>query len=123
MPVGLFQAEMIIGTDGFEALQPIGRGNAHVQESLDHIVAVDLRGMRQHPSPDFVGHLGRFLAGCLDKGKHHQREIALKFFLGFLYLQAGSVGIKLIKIFETDLQLAGENVNNIHSKIVLAHDP
>ena len=66
------------GVDVGQQLEPSGIGNAEVQESLHHVVLADGFAVLNQIVAQLLGGLLRRLARHLDKGEHHEGQIALK---------------------------------------------
>ena len=77
-----------------QMLDPIGIAHRKVQKAFHgiesrYVGAVSLQIFADHPARFFGAFLGR-----LDKGKHHQGDVAFKFPVGFLELYAAFFGFK-----------------------------
>ena len=74
----LLHAEALVAVDDLQQLQPGVVADAEVQEPLDDIVLADGLAVLHQVFAQLLGGLLRTLAGHLDKGEHHEGQVALK---------------------------------------------
>ncbi len=94
---GLFHAEVLVLVDGLQQVSPGTVADAQVQEAFYHVELVDGCTVFHHILSDFLAGLFGTLAGHLDEGEHHQRQVAFKLAACLLQLQHLLAGLYAVE--------------------------
>ena len=92
---------LLVRMNAIQQFYPRRGGNGQVQEALNDIKCCNRRLVCLQVFTDFLGRLLRSFLGHTEEREYNQREMSLKFFLGFLQLHLCGRNILSVKRFQS----------------------